>query len=144
MDLRVKPIDGTVLRYSFLWSHEHKAGLREGAKDRACVVVMSSSDGRILLAPITSRPPEKSTSIDLPLEIKRHLGLDERKSWVIASNLNKFTWPGFDIRSVPGKIPATYSYGRLPAGFLLQIQTTLAGLAKKRLVATIERDEGPS
>ena len=144
MDLRIKPVDGTVVRYSFLWPHERKAGLREGTKDRACVVVMSSGDGRFLLAPITSRPPEKSTSIDLPLEIKRHLGLDERKSWVIASNLNKFTWPGFDIRAVPGKSPPTYSYGRLPSGYLLQIQSTLAGLARKRLVVTIERDDGPS
>jgi len=34
MDLRIKPVDGAVVRYSFLWSHEHKAGLREGSKDR--------------------------------------------------------------------------------------------------------------
>lgn len=144
MDLRIKPVEGTVVRYSFLWSHEHRAGLREGSKDRACVVVMSSDDGRFLLAPITSRPPEKSTGIDLPLEVKRHLGLDERKSWVIGSDLNRFTWPGCDIRMVPGRNPPTYSYGHLPSGYLLQIRSTLAGLARKRLVVTIERDDGPS
>lgn len=97
-----------------------------------------------LLAPITSRPPEKSTGIDLPIEIKRQLGLDERKSWVIASNLNKFTWPGFDVRSVPGRNPSTYLYGRIPAGFLLQVRSTLAGLVRKNLVFSLDRDDGPS
>lgn len=132
-----------MVRYGFLWSHEYKAGIREGLKDRACVVVMTSREGRVFLAPITSRPPDKSTGIDIPVSIKRHLRLDERKSWVIASELNGFTWPGFDIRQVPGANPSTHVYGHLPAGFLLQIQSKIFELAKKRFVITLERDDGP-
>ena len=144
MELGVTPEEGAVIRYSFLWSHEYKAGRSEGSKDRACVVVMTSGTGRVLLAPITSHPREGSTAIDLPLVIKRRLGLDERRSWVIVSELNRFTWPGFDIRAVPGKTPSTCSYGHIPAGLLLQIRSTIDHLARKRLIRPIERDEGPS
>lgn len=144
MELGVTPEEGAVIRYSFLWSHEYKAGRSEGSKDRACVVVMSSDTGRVLVTPITSHPGEGSTVIDLPLVIKRRLGLDERRSWVIVSELNKFTWPGFDVRAVPGRTPSTCSYGHILPGFLLQIRSTIGQLARKRLVRPIDRDDGPS
>jgi hypothetical protein len=139
-----KPSEGSVIRYSFLWKHEFDLGIIEGKKDRPCVVVVVSEGGRILLAPITHSPPKGSTGIDVPQDIKRRLGLDETRSWVIASELNMFTWPGFDIRTVPGKTPKTFVYGVLPRGYLFQIRTEIFNLAKKRLTATVDRNDGLS
>jgi hypothetical protein len=30
--------------------------------------------------------------------VKRHLGLDEDRSWIVVSEGNEFAWPGYDLR----------------------------------------------
>jgi hypothetical protein len=39
-----EPYAGLVIRYSYLWKREHKAGFEEGTKDRPCAVVMAIMD----------------------------------------------------------------------------------------------------
>lgn len=65
------------------------------------------------ISPITHTPPEKpERAIEVPQATKKRLGLDDEKSWVITTEINRFIWPGPDIRPVPG---GGYSYGFLPA-----------------------------
>ena len=49
----VLPKPGEVIRYSYLWHDEHRAGQEEGRKDRPCAVVMSllteSSNTRLIV-----------------------------------------------------------------------------------------------
>ncbi|WP_375554679.1 hypothetical protein [Roseovarius mucosus] len=144
MDLSVRPNEGSVIHYSFLWSNEHEAGITEGKKDRPSIVILTSDNGKFLVAPITHRGAVEMTGLEIPTKLKRQLGLDEDKSWVVASDLNRFTWPGFDLRKVPGADKDTCIYGSVPPEFLSQIRSLLASLLKKNLVATIDRDEGPS
>jgi hypothetical protein len=43
------------------------------------------------------------------------MGLDAGRSWVVVSEVNRFVWPGVDLRPVPGK--GSYDYGVvLPPG----------------------------
>jgi hypothetical protein len=56
------PFPGMVVRYSFLWSSEARAGETEGRKDRPCVVITAveqSGDGRfrVRVLPITTGRP---------------------------------------------------------------------------------------
>jgi hypothetical protein len=34
--------------------------------------------------------------------VKRHLGLDGERSWIVLDEINDFIWPGHDLRPVPG------------------------------------------
>jgi hypothetical protein len=109
---------GLVIRYGFLWSHEKAAGALDAAKDRPCAVVMAvrteGGEIKVTVAPVTHRPPDDPTaSIELPASICRELGLDENTQWLRLDELNRFIWPGYDIRPLPGH-PGKFDYGMLP------------------------------
>ena len=56
----------------------------------------------ILVAPVTHIVPEKSTdAVEIPPNVKKQLGLDAARSWVVVTQLNRFIWPGPDIRPMP-------------------------------------------
>jgi hypothetical protein len=113
------PRPGLVIRYAFLWSHERDAGAEEAAKDRPCAIVLASSrqaDGEIqvIVSPITHRPPDDpAASIEIPPSICRALRLDHGRHWLRLEELNRFAWPGFDLRPIPGA-GGEVAYGMLP------------------------------
>jgi PemK-like, MazF-like toxin of type II toxin-antitoxin system len=114
------PVAGLVIRYSFLWSHEAKAGREEGSKDRPCAVLLATKtkDGRetVTVLPVThTRPEDESLAVEIPAATKKRLGMDDARSWIILDEANRFDWPGPDLRTVPGKTEATVAYGLLPA-----------------------------
>ena len=121
------PKPGLVIRYSFLWSHEREAGADEAAKDRPCAIVVAAtrgSDGdiRVIVAPVTHRPPEDaSASIELPPAVCRSLGLDSGRHWLRLDELNRFTWPGYDLRPIPGRA-GEIAYGMLPPGLFERLR----------------------
>jgi hypothetical protein len=56
----------------------------------------------ILVAPVTQTAPEKTGDIiEIPSNVKKQLGLDEDRSWIVVTELNRFIWPGPDIRPLP-------------------------------------------
>lgn len=121
------PRPGLVIRYSFLWSHEQDAGADEGAKDRPCAIVVAATvdatgEVRTIVAPITHRPPAESLdSIEIPSQVCAQLGLDAGRHWLRLDELNRFTWPGFDLRPIPGKA-GQIAYGMLPPGLFEQLR----------------------
>jgi len=125
------PRPGLVIRYAFLWSHEKDAGTDEASKDRPCAVVVAvPSDLRTIVAPITHREPEDaSASIEIPNPVCRELGLDEGRHWLRVEELNRFVWPGYDLRPVPGR-PETCVYGMLPPRLFEQLRQAI--LARQR------------
>ena len=112
------PEPGLVLNYAYLWHYEHQAQQEEGRKDRPSVIVLCVRRERddatlVTVLPITHRPPaEPPSAVELPLAVKRHLGLDDARSWVMVDEGNEFVWPGYDLR----KIPRTdrYDFGFFP------------------------------
>lgn len=109
---------GLVISYAYLWHHEHEAGRDEGRKDRPCVIVLAvdrDEEGSIVtVVPITHLPPaDPPLAVELPLAVKRHLGLDSARSWIMLHEGNRFAWPGYDLRPVPGS-QDRYDYGLLP------------------------------
>jgi PemK-like, MazF-like toxin of type II toxin-antitoxin system len=112
------PEVGLVVSFAYLWRHEHQSGNAEGAKNRPCVIVtaVEEVDGQTLVtvSPITHAQPEDASSgIEIPPRVKRHLGLDRERSWVILTEVNRFTWPGYDLRPISAGDPRV-AYGFLP------------------------------
>lgn len=112
-----------VIRYAYLWTHEHAEGREEASKDRPCAVVLTVSgevdgDDVVVVVPITSVAPDNpGDAIEIPEATRRRLGLQGERCWIKVTELNQFNWPGPDLRPVDPKPAdrAFYSYGLLPA-----------------------------
>ena len=137
MALPKAPFPGMVVRYSFLWSTEAKAGQSEGRKDRPCVVITAIrriADGRfrVRVLPITHTPTEEAPSIAIPAKVKLHLGLDPDASWIVLDEVNEFFWPGVDLRPVSRLRPGVWTFAVLPMEIFEEIQAKLRGLLQQR------------
>jgi hypothetical protein len=131
------PFPGMIVRYSFLWSNEARAGQTEGRKDRPCVIVTAvrhAADGRlrVRVLPITHMPTEEARSIAIPPRLKRHLGLDADASWIVLDEANEFFWPGVDLRPVSRSKPGVWTFGVLPAEIFDEIQSKLRAVLQQR------------
>jgi hypothetical protein len=119
------PRPGLVIRYAFLWSHERDAGAIEGSKDRPCAIVVAmprDEKGHVdtIVAPITHRQPDDiDASLEIPAAVCRSLDLDDGRHWIRFDELNRFLWPGYDLRPRPN---GSYDYGMLPQGLFEQLR----------------------
>ena len=141
-----EPEPGLVVSYAYLWDREHRLGREEGVKDRPCVIVLSVagdlSGTTVTVVPVTHNPPaDPRAAVELPAETKRRLGLDGERSWVILSEVNRFRWPGPDLRPIPNSDPPRFSYGLLPAKLFGRIRRALIDIAGRRRAALIRRTD---
>ena len=140
------PHPGLVIRYAYLWSNEAERGSESASKDRPCAIVLARQfvEGRsiVTVVPVTHTPPSHSAeAIEIPAHIKRLLGLDEQRSWIVLSEVNDFLWPGPDLVAVPGSTPTRFDYGTLPPGFFRVVRDQLIALVKERRTQRIKRTE---
>jgi hypothetical protein len=100
----------------------------------AISIVDDDGKKRIYALAVThSAPANPEDSVEIPNAVKRTLGLDTERSWVVTREANAFVWPGPDIRIVPGSSPASAIYGRLPTKLLDKvIASYLANSDRKR------------
>lgn len=142
-----KPEHGSVIRYSYLWAEENARGQEEGWKDRpALVLALSIKEAcgniEVLVLAVTHTPTTNAAdAVVFPQDIKRLLGLDDAPSWIVTTEANAFTWPGPDVRPVPGRMPTTVIYGRVPNGLLRQVARSYLvnrGKQRSRLVPRTE------
>lgn len=139
-----EPVPGLVISYAYLWRNQQEQGRDEGVKDRPCVVVLSvrQEEGEriVTVAPVTHAPPVNSRdAIELPAPVKGRLGLDAQKSWIVATELNRFLWPGPDLRPIPGK-PGVFAYGGLPKQLMQQLKERIIELNRDHRFRMVRRD----
>jgi len=133
------PEPGLVLSYSYLWQSEYRQEREEGVKDRPCAIILvtGNNGGRtvVTVLPITHSPPQAaSDAVELPPAVKRRLGLDEARSWAVVNEVNRFIWPGPDLRAVSRDDPERFEYGLLPPSLFRQIRERfMAAAAAQRL-----------
>jgi len=139
------PEPGLVIAFSYLWSEEAEQGHAEGSKTRPCAIVVAQiQEGgqapRVVVAPITHSPPANpDRALELPAAVRRHLGLDEDRSWIILDDFNVFTWPGFDLRTDPKT--GRCDYGFLPPLFFEQMRRKYLQLIATSAASVTARDE---
>lgn len=56
------------------------------------------------------------------METKRRLGLDDRRSWVVVTEANRFLWPGPDLRRADPNQSASVVVGELPYRFFAHVR----------------------
>jgi hypothetical protein len=130
-----RPESGLVICYAYLWHAELQVGHEEGLKDRPCVIVLAPEGNNdeivVTVLPITHRPPSvAAAAIEIPQSTKTRLGLDGERSWVVLTEMNRFPWPGPDLRPISRTQPDRFAYGLLPPAFFDQIIARLRGLLK--------------
>ncbi len=139
-----KPVPGLVIRYSFLWTYEARAGSEEGSKDRPCAVLLATTteNGRqiVTVLPVSHTPPaDERLAVEIPAGTKARLGLDEARSWIVLSEANRFQWPGPDLRPVPGDKDANVAYGLLPTGLYEQVRNKWLAAFEAHRVGQVNR-----
>ena len=141
------PQAGLVIRYSYLWAADAAKGHEEGEKDRPAAIVLAV-DGpgtavpRVFVLPIThSAPATGIEALEIPAAVARKAGIDAARSWVILSEFNEFVWPGFDLRIIPGRTPATMAYGFLTPGFFATLRDRWLALDAAGKSKSVPRDE---
>ena len=139
-----RPVPGLVLRYSYLWREEYLKGLEEGRKDRPCAVILVVEDesGRqvVTVLPVTHSPPsDPSQALEIPVETKRRLGLDDERSWVVMTQANQFAWPGPDLRPAKPGEAGSVAYGHLPRTFFEHLRKRFVTMVKARRVGLVGR-----
>lgn len=138
------PVRGLVVRHAFLWSHEKAAGRDEGSKDRPAVIVLviepDESRGTLIgVVPVTHTPPaDPEGGLEVPDDLKLQLGLDTSPQWIVFDEINRFVWPGYDLRKVPRT--GADSYGMLPEALFQDVLKGLLARHRARKGVIMDRD----
>lgn len=141
-----EPRSGLVIRYAYVWRDEAARGREEG-KDRPCAVVLATKNEagrlRVYVAPITHSPPsEPKHAIEIPVETRRRLGLDDVRAWIKTTDLNAFTWPGPDLRPVDrAGANRSFAYGLLPKNMTEDLVANVRDRVREGRTKSVNRDE---
>jgi hypothetical protein len=140
------PEPGLVIRYAYLWHSEYKESREEGTKDRPCAIILTAfnEDGEtvVTVLPITHSPPRPADdAVELPFTTKQRLGLDDTRSWVIVTEMNRFIWPGPDLRPIQPAETGRFDYGLLPPGLYRTIRDRFLSCAKAQRLKVVPRNE---
>lgn len=135
-----EPCPGLVIRYAYLWAEEHEQGREEGRKDRPCVVVVAVErrDGRklVTVVPVT-HARQGHDAIAIPPATKARLGLDDDISWIVCAEVNRFEWPGPDLRPLPGR--GGWAYGYLPTALFERVRRGLLAESQRQRLRLVPR-----
>lgn len=125
-----------------------RTGSRRGPQGSALPIILAitnpadetGTSKTVAVAPIThSPPPDPDVTVEVPTRVKEHLGLDSERSWVILSELNVFTWPGFDLRTAKGQ-EGRIDYGFLPPKLFERLIDKFSKLDRQGKVNSTSRD----
>ena len=138
------PEPGLVICYAYLWRSDFEQGKEEGVKDRPCAIILTAHDEDddtiVTVVPVTHTPPKHSeTAVEIPAATKARLGLDPERSWIIVSEINRFIWPGPDLRPISRSKPDRFEYGLLPPSLFRLIKEKLTACAKAQRLKAVSR-----
>lgn len=102
--------------------------------------IVREDETQLLVAPITHARPERGAdAVEIPANVKKQLGLDRERSWIVVTELNRFIWPGPDIRIVPGQ--ASPFYDALPDWLFLRVRQAILRHANSGRLEVTKRTE---
>jgi hypothetical protein len=103
--------------------------------------VQSEGDDLVVtVAPVTHTNPScESGAVEIPIATKRRLGLDDERSWIITTEVNRFIWPGPDLRPIARSRPGEFAYGFLPRILFDQVKAQIIQHVRTRRMRTVGR-----
>jgi hypothetical protein len=102
MKIPARPPVGHVVAYEYLWSSKARKR-QDGEKVYPTALILSKRDelgSTIVYALGIShmRPQEGRRALEVPLKLRRYIGLDAQPQWIYTDEVNVFVWPGPDLR----------------------------------------------
>jgi len=82
-------------------------------------------------------PDDAANAVELPSAVKRHLGLDDNRSWVIVAEGNEFVWPGYDLRKIAGT--DRFDFGFLPPRLFDEIRRAFVRFYRSKTARVARR-----
>lgn len=112
-------------------------------KDRPAVIVLTlkTDQGltKVVTVPMTTTLPKGGAKVlVVPREVQAALKLDDRPAWVVVDEVNRFDWPGHDIRPAFGG--EGWVYGRMPPRFFNRIRDAVVAAARSGELRVTSRD----
>ncbi len=99
-------------------------GIKTGRQVLAIVANGADGSQTVRVPPITHSPPfDPREAIELPPLVKRRLGMDDGRSWILLAESNRFVWPGPDLRPLDTK-----------SGYFRAVPPVLFAEVKRRFV----------
>jgi hypothetical protein len=96
----------------------------------------------VAVLPITHAPPsDPELAIEIPPATKRRLGLDDKRSWVMLSEANRFIWPRPDLRPARPGDAARVAYGLLPYTLFETIRRKFIAAIRARRSGIVPRSQ---
>ncbi len=138
------PQGGLVIRYDYLWHSEEQDGREEGSKVRPCAVVVAlppppnGIEQAVVCAVTHTQPHPPVEGVEIPTKVKRHLGLDGERSWVIVSEGNLVDWDDPGIEPVG---PNQWSYGFVPTALADMLRNKLLGYYRAGQLPLVNRPQ---
>lgn len=143
MTIYVEPKAGMVINYGYVWARQARQGMEEGQKFRPSLIlgVQEEQDKKMVyVAPITHTPPfYPEESVLVPNETGSRIGLDDKPKWLMLNEVNKFEWPGLDIRRVPHRRERSQFYGFVPRQFLEQARDKMREMMQQNRFNVVPR-----
>jgi hypothetical protein len=98
---------------------------------------VTSWSSPLLRSPTLRRRQEAAPSRFRPVTRQR-LGLDTERSWIITHEVNRFVWPGPDLRPIS---PGTFAYGLLPRSLYNAVKAAVLEHVRQRTMRQVSRDD---
>lgn len=115
------PERGLIISHCYVWFLDFENGYEVSSRPHP-VVIISVGAQRVLVLAITHSPPQSdNAALEIPDAVKAEAGLDAHRQWIVVNEANAFTWPGPDLRNVPGSHPPSPVYGTMPIDFLTAV-----------------------
>ncbi|MFT8420389.1 MAG: hypothetical protein ABF665_02535 [Gluconacetobacter sp.] len=90
-------------------------------------------------AVIHTPPAPDAAAGEMPRWVKRHLGLNGARSWIVVNEVNQVDWSGFDLRRLPGQNDP-FAYGFIPHRLYEDVKATLLETHAQRTMRAMPRD----
>lgn len=137
-----KPEVGLLIRHMYLWRDEARQGREVSRKARPCLIVHvrenEYQESEVYIVPVThTEPSSRTEAIEIPLITKQRLRLDDDRSLLILTEVNRFIWVGPDVRKTQAN---ESSYGFLPSGLVKDVITQFKRNAINRRLGVVDRD----
>lgn len=133
----VKPVNGLVISYNYLWAREYDRHEDSGRKARPACVQIIIADGKggtiVALFPITSQPPQSErTALAIPELDARRVGLTN-PSWIVVDE-----WNLDDLAKSP-HIADSRPIGMLSPAFMKRVRAAAADRIRVRRYRSVPR-----
>jgi hypothetical protein len=97
---------------------------------------------QLLVVPVTTRAPRTGDSaVEIPARVRQHIGLGDERCWIVADEVNSFTWPGPDIRPMLQGRDVSPRYGAIPGRLFDQVRERLERAARTGRMKVTKRTE---